>query len=307
MSVESILQSKPRISGFALVISNDYVDSPGLSPIHGTEKDGEVMRDAFAHLNIAVLWKKNLSQEETIRSILEVTNCTKHPATECSCIAFVFSGHGNDVDGGKLFTQDGRMVAIRDIIRPFLPKNAPHIGNVPKLFFIDACRGCKEVEPVAVPKGRNELTRTRPGTFGAARTTQRVRGATVLSQLVPGEGNFLLAYSTMHNYQAYEMAGRGGLWMTTLARKLRSSRASIDDILTEVNEEMLAIYQAGKGGNKMQQPEKISRLNKKVFLHLDRAPEVGMYTSNQLNIRHNYACMHAIHMQYYAEYLYTGK
>ena len=274
MSVESTLRQQPSAFGFALIISNDYVGISSLPPLWGTEKDAEAMRDAFAHLNIVVLWKKNLSLEAMLQSVRETTECRKNPE-KCVCIAFVFSGHG--YDSRQLYTQDEKKVDIERIITEFYPKNAAHIGNVPKLFFIDVCRGSQEVEPVAVPKGAGQgvpETQKMPAAAEPAALALD-RGATVsLSQLVPGEGNYLIAYSTMPDYKAYEMTGRGGIWMTTVARKLRSSRASIDDVLTEVNQEMLKKFQEGKW-DRMQQPEKVSTLNRKVFLHPDRAAEIG--------------------------------
>jgi len=101
----------------------------------------------------------------------------------------------------------------------------------------------KETEPKVVEKGVTEEQDSR----------------------VTPEGNYLIAYSTMPEHKSYELQGKGGIWMTTLADKLCTSHDSIEDILTMVNEEMREKYQKA-GQPPMQQPEKKSRLNKRLFL-----------------------------------------
>ena len=45
--------------------------------------------------------------------------------------------------------QDGKTVDTdENIVKPFLPKSTRKIGNLPKLFFIDACRGKEDIDPV---------------------------------------------------------------------------------------------------------------------------------------------------------------
>ena len=50
-------------------------------------------------------------------------------------IAFVFLGNG---DENIIYAPDGA-VDTNQVYEPLQPKNAPHLVDIPKLFFIDAC------------------------------------------------------------------------------------------------------------------------------------------------------------------------
>ena len=66
------------------------------------------------------------------------------------------------------------------------------IRGIPKLFFIDACRGGLHMGAVVAERG----------------------GTAVPLRVVPQYGNSLVAHSTMSGYKSHEFAGRGGMWMS---------------------------------------------------------------------------------------------
>ena len=180
-----------------------------------------------------------------------------HQLENYKCIAFVFAGHGGTMD--HIYMEDDTPVSITDIVQQFLPKSAPHIATLPKLFLIDACRGTKVINPVLIPRGSAKIPQ------GIAVK----RGVTeLLSSRVPPEGNCLIAYSTMPEHESYEQLEEGSIWITILAKMLCTSHASIEDILTAVNGKMMEKYQTLLQCP-MQQPEKISRLNKVLVLNPD--------------------------------------
>ncbi len=242
--------------GFALIISNDYSNTPEvweLPTLTGTEVDAKLMDGTFKALNFDTLPVHNLGRGRLMKVVRETAG--RNYPRSCKAIAVVFAGHGNS--SNCLCMQDGSTVAIREIVEEFLPSKAPMIGSIPKLFFIDACRGDATTQSVTVPRGGGEVFQ---------------RGGNEVATLqVPDQGNFLLAHSTMPNYRAYELKGKGGIWMTSLARKLRTSRKSVEDILSEVNQDMMKLFQSPDWSGRMQQPEKLSRLNQIVYLH----PEVA--------------------------------
>ncbi len=251
---QKVISKHSTSKGFALIISNDYCDTPSqldLPPLAGTKKDAQQMASAFKTLNIVTLCEHNLTRARLMQLVYETAQSTNYPR-ESTCIAFVFSGHG--YERNHLYMQDGKKVKIEQLVEQFLPRKAPKIANIPKLFFIDACRGDQEMHSITVPKGIAGL---------------KVRGGKSISLEVPPEGNYLLAYSTMPCYRSYEFQGEGGIWMTTLARRLRAAAdrgESIEDILTAVNEDLIQRYQSHEWKTQVQQPEKISRLNKRVYL-----------------------------------------
>ncbi len=86
-----------------------------------------------------------------------------------------------------------------------------------KMFFIDACRGDQRNPGLTVPRGGKSVT-----------------------DIIPAEGNWLLAYSTLPKHKSYEEQGKGGVWMSKLADKLRTADKSLADILTSASIPTLA-------------------------------------------------------------------
>lgn len=235
------IQSHSHASGLAVIFSNDYKAAKGvhgLKELTGTVEDGKKMENCFESLNFATYYDRNVSRKGMLDVITHVAKYTRYPPSY-KRIVIVFSGHGTT--GQKLYTNDAGTVNIEELLAPFDPTRAPAIGNIPKLFFIDACRGDCDNPGSVVP-----------------------RGGKVLDTLkVPQKGNFLVAYSTLPEYKSYEEK-KGGIWITTLAEKLRSKSKSVCDILTEVNTELLKKYQDGVYRGYIQQPEFVSRLNEVV-------------------------------------------
>lgn len=245
--------------GLVVIISNDYSTprSPGsehLSELKGTLQDGKALSQAFAALRFAVCWERNVTGAMLCRIISEMRNLKFSLVKDYRCIMFIFAGHG--CEGDYLWMQDGSKLQIYiDVVTPLLPKSAKVIGNIKKVFLIDACRGERETQTILVPRSSSLPT-------GASET----RGGSLLESVkVCEEGNFLIAYSTMPMHKAYEDNRTGGVWLSTLARLLNERRSlfCLDYLLTEVNEEMMARMQ---DSTKCQQPEKYSTLNGHIIL-----------------------------------------
>ena len=249
----------PTSKGLAVIITNDYADvALGRPKLCWTHLDGERMRDAFEALNFDVCWKRNINQNDIQRLWHEISSFSFDSVKHYNCMAFIFSGEGESKDGdGKLIMQDDTTIDICDnFIAPVLPGNAKMIGDIPKIFFIDACRGDSNTETVDVP-ARNEATHKRSVSIAISR-----RGNDL--QKVPTEGNFLVAYSTLPGCISNEYIGRGSLWLEILARHLMTSHETIEVLLTDVNMELLDFYRTHN--LEFQQPEKLSRLNERLYL-----------------------------------------
>lgn len=255
-SVTATINTNINARGLAIIVTNDYKDTTMLSPLSGTVIDGENMKKSFLELGFAVHWTHNISNEQFTELIHEASSFQEYQRfNNYKCIVFVFSGHGDL--GDIVYLQDSSEVSIgEDIIQPFLPKTSPLIGKLQKLFFFDACRGKQESRPVAVPKG------SRPrGKYDDSPAFDSRGGLSIERIRVPEEGGFLVAYSTMSNCLAWEER-KGGAWLQRLATEIRTNTSSIEDVLTKVNSDMV-----DDQPDKIQQPEKLSRLNKVVFLH----------------------------------------
>ena len=229
----------PLVNGFALILTNDYSEMKGALPsLSGTRVDGQKMCDTMQWLNFETQWEHNASATVTRKLVRETARCQYLP--NYKRLVFIFSGHGTSKH--YLYTQDGKHINFHDIMKQFYPDQSPHIGSIPKLFFIDACRGSLPTQPVLVTKGGHDVTLR-----------------------VPEKSNFLVAYSTMPDHKAHEIQGQGGIWMNTLAEKLSTTEASILDVLTAVNAQLCQEYHTDHMGC-FQQPELVSRLNEEVHL-----------------------------------------
>ena len=199
------------------------------------------MNSAFQFLKFATVRQHNVTRGKLMQLLSDISRCPSYP-TSYKCIAFVFSGHG--LDANQLYMQDGSLITVGSIVESLLPKRAPQLGTIPKLFFIDACRG--------------------PSSGRVQEPLQK--GGVDATLCVPPEGNFLIAYSTMPYYRSYQLKGEGGLWMKYLAEKLRTSNQSIQDILSETNQELMEVFQAPEFQQSMIQPGCISRLHGRLCL-----------------------------------------
>ncbi len=258
----TIIKQNVDARGLAIIVTNDYqqrISQNNLSSLSGTIIDGKNMKESFLKLRFAVQWEHNINQQRFMELIHEASNFPDfHRCKNYQCIVFVFSGHGDL--GDIVYLQDGSEVSIGEgIIKPFLPKTSPHIGQFQKLFFFDACRGKQESKPVSVPKGSQPR-----GKCDDSLAFDSRGGLSIDRIRVPGEGGFLVAYSTMSNCLAWEER-KGGAWLQRLAREITINTSSIEDVLTKVNNDMV-----DDQPEKVQQPEKLSRLNKVVFLHPDK-------------------------------------
>ena len=239
MSSPSQLRGQnPRVNGFALILTNDYEGmSDKLPALKGTRIDGRKMRDTMQELNFEAHWEHNASVTVTRRLIREAARCQYLP--NYRRLVFVFSGHGTT--NHFLYTQDGKDINFHNVLTEFYPDHSPQIGAVPKLFFIDACRGPQHTQPVLVCKGGHDVTLK-----------------------VPEKSNFLVAYSTMPEHRAHELEGQGSIWINILADELKSTEASVLDVLTLVNRRLCSDFHNKLG--LFQQPELVSRLNEEVHL-----------------------------------------
>ena len=258
MDVDGLLHQtilrRQAANGLAIIIANEDGCNPDHKPLEAAQKDLKAMKETFEILRFATLPIFNASKEQLLSAVEAAANYKAYPPSY-KRMAFIFSGHG---DESHIYCHDGS-IQTDQVYKPLQPINAPHLADIPKLFFIDACRGTMQDKGIVA------------------------RGQTV-SPRKPSYGNYVLAYSTMPSMQAYETAGDGRLWMQTLSNQLRTKRKSILDVLTEVNNELLEVIRLCQY-EKLQQPILESTLHQPVNL-LEEAEEIGKYC----------VCETAVHM-----------
>ena len=234
------LAALPEYRGVAVIIGNTYIrkdiqpakDGKQLLPLNGPPRDTEAMKEAFDYLRFLTMVKHNLTLDG-IKSLLKLLAQYRYPKS-CKRFVFTFSGHGGD---GFICCEDGKTINISDIVGEFSPASGDiSLAGIPRLFFFDACRGGLIDQGVVARGGEGEWR-----------------------SKIPSTGDVLVAFATTTGYKAFEQYD-GGLWTSILAKKLVSSSKSIYDILTEVNEELIAKIRTMQGPS-FQQPELLGRLN----------------------------------------------
>ena len=239
--------------GLALVIANDYRDpvlSKDRQSLPGTLEDSKDYNDTFVNfLKYSVVVRHNLTGEEiwlAAKNLISKASCYSIGREECrfiradACIAFVFCGHG---DEGVIIGQDGEKVSLEMIFNLFTSGTD---SQLLKLFFIDACRGMNEDRGVWISRG----------------------GEIALEKLVPAEGNMLIAYSTLPQYQAYEFKYKGkpqGLFSCILNQELRKDEnieESLENIITIVTARMEEESKKDGRNVRFQTPQKIATLRR---------------------------------------------
>ncbi len=238
-TIDQVVTQHNQANGLAVIISNDYQNTRDLLTLEATIKDSQNMKNTFESVKLAVIARHNVLYNEMLALLSSIIEFKRYPPTY-KRLVLVFSGHG--ISDHLLYTNDATLttISINDIVKDFY--NASHLAKIPKVFFVDACRGDQRNLGMMVSS----------------------RGGKSITDIVPAEGNWLLAYSTLPRHRSYEEQGKGGVWMSMLAEKLRTEDTSLADILTSVNEELVDLYREDKT-YPIQQPEYISRLNSNIF------------------------------------------
>ena len=246
---EAHVRAHPDALGLAVIVANRRGPLQGQLQLQNVVTDQGNMSRAFQQLRFAVVPATDISCVEMMALFHDIASYPSYPPSY-KRISVVFAGHGTK-EG--LCAHDG-VVPIKDIIDQFQPANChPSIRGIPKLFFIDACRGDLGMGVVVAERG----------------------GTAVPSKVVTQYGNSLVAYSTMAGYKAYEVDGRGGIWMSHLSRKLLQDM-SILDIMTDVNQSLMGMFQEPQyqRNGYAQQPTCESNLNETV--NLFRESQIGL-------------------------------
>lgn len=206
--------------GIAILVTCDYAKSPELGTLPGTNKDFERMKETFDELKYEVhpIRNEDVTQENVERLLKDLKEYLedyegkppKNKDGSNKAIAFAFSGHGDRVEGkddsSVLCTTDGEISLKKDVMTSVCVEG---VKDIPKLYFIDACRGDRDLSKY---KGKKPLT------------------LTIESQ----EGNYRLDFATIPGFVSID-----GRWMQVLAHKLREeSMESLQHVVANVNKEV---------------------------------------------------------------------
>ena len=226
ISEKEFLLHKPEIKGLLVLVTCNYVASkPKEQHLEATEKDADEMIETFKQLQFDIhhLSNENATGDNILTTVENLNEYLKKGHVcklKKKAIIFAFSGHGmdeNNVD--TIHDNDGLPITVNTIVK-HLVETTLCINHIPKLFFIDACRG-----------------------HGTLQSKNSIH-PTMMTYLANGfgslEGNYRIDCSTITGYRSYasSKADEGSEWMPVLARQLREKHISVQDALAAVRKQI---------------------------------------------------------------------
>ncbi|XP_057601869.1 caspase-10 isoform X2 [Hippopotamus amphibius kiboko] len=228
--------------GHCVVVNNRSFTS--LSKRQGTDKDAECLKRVFQWLGFHVHIYVNVTKGHLDEVLQEFKTHPGH--ADGDCFVFCVLTHGKF---GAVYSSDGDLIPIREIMSHFTAEQCPGLAHKPKLFFIQACQG-EEIQPsVSIEADAVNPEHVPPS----------------LQDSIPVEADFLLGLATVPGYVSFRHVEEGSWYIQSLYNHLKDlvpRQEDILSILTAVNNDVSR--QADKHGRKKQMPQPAFTLRKKV-------------------------------------------
>jgi caspase 7 len=211
----------------------------GLKLRVGSEKDVQRIRDTFYELNFDVDCYIDKTAKKLRTCIRKISREVDY-GNICSVLIFIMS-HGKD---DKIFCTDGEELYLSEFVEPF--RSADLLKGKPKLFFLNACRGCMMAPTHDSNKYKHMV--------------EMDAQAEILNETVsrtPLDADILLAFSTVENYFSIRESEYGSWYIQILCDVIEKYKTTkhLTDILTRVNDRV-----ADKEGYFMNRNEEFERV-----------------------------------------------
>ncbi|NXX21074.1 CASP3 protein, partial [Podargus strigoides] len=128
--------SQPRLSRALIIVNTDFSSGGGDAAMgrrRGAKREAEQLSTVLSRLNYAVKLMHNKTAKE-IEELYQQERCEKHGEFFVSII----STHGQE---GLIFGCDSEPVKLTRIFQILSSEKYPALTKIPKIFFIQACRG----------------------------------------------------------------------------------------------------------------------------------------------------------------------
>lgn len=232
--------------GYCVIINNKTFTS--LPQRQGTENDADCLNTVFTWLG----FKTEVLHDVTKGQLDDILKRYKQHSGHArgDCFVFCVLTHGKC---GEVYTSDGLLVPILDIISHFTLQQCPGLAHKPKLFFIQACQGKNTQLSIATEADAINLEHVNLEPLS-------------LPKCLPNSVDILLGLSTVPGYVSYRHVEEGSWYIQSLCRHLRDMVPSHHDILTiltAVNKDVSE--QQDLYGRKKQIPQPAFTLCKKLI------------------------------------------
>ncbi|XP_045067960.1 LOW QUALITY PROTEIN: caspase-8 [Coregonus clupeaformis] len=237
-----------------LIINNyNFRNSPKLlNNTEGTQVDERSLVSVFEWLGFETQVEPDCSREQLLSLVAELRS---RDHSQMDCLVCCVLSHG--LEGG-VYGVDGLEVRVRELTEPFAGLECSSLRGKPKLFFIQACQGTKEQQPVFIQSDC-------PGTDGSTTTSSICTDAVVPRDSIPSDADFLLGMATVPHFSSFREKSKGTWFIQSLCRNLINLVPSGYDflsILTKVNDDVSRM--SNNLGTRKQMPQPAYSLRKRL-------------------------------------------
>ncbi|KAJ8012725.1 hypothetical protein DPEC_G00045870 [Dallia pectoralis] len=246
--------------GVCLIINNNDFSTANLRNRPGTDIDLKSLTSVFQWLGFRVQVKSDCSRDQMV-GLIEELRCRDHSQNDCLVCCIL--SHGLE---GCVLGVDGLKLRVSKITETFSGLKCKSLTGKPKLFFIQACQGIKEQQPVFLQSDSRESE-------GLIAHRSICTDALVPEQSIPSDSDFLLGMSTVPQCVSFRDRWEGTWYIQSLCQSLINMVPSGHDllsILTKVNHDVSCM--SDNDGKKKQMPQPAFSLRKKVVFPIPKEP-----------------------------------
>lgn len=185
--------------GVAYIFNNEHFKNSELETRHGSSKDTQDFKTALIKLGFLeddVTVYTDATAQEMIDALKEFG--AKHSYTDMDCFICAILSHGRE--DNIICGYDGT-VQIDELLSYLRPDRCPSLTGVPKLFFIQACRGT--TPDLGVEKYDADLLRFQEKT-----------------PKIPVMADMLVVYSSCNKYPSFRDKDKGSWFMQAVSKIL---------------------------------------------------------------------------------------
>lgn len=233
-SKEPVYKMGRKYRGQCVIINNYiFTEESHLKERSGTQKDAECLTRVFKWLGFNVNIYNDVSEKYLQEVLKEFKNHPHHANGDC--FVFCVLTHGKF---GSVYSSDGALIPIREIMSHFTALECPNLANKPKLFFIQACQG-------------EEIQRS---IFTEADAVNPEPTFPPLQDSLPNDADFLLGLATVPGYLSFRNTKEGSWYIQSLYNHLKDLVPRKEDILSILTAVNADVSQRGKKYKQMPQP-----------------------------------------------------
>ncbi|KAL9971092.1 hypothetical protein ACROYT_G023579 [Oculina patagonica] len=205
---------------------------------HGGEFDEEEISNLFTDLSFDVHVRHDLKYNEIMDTAEEYAS---KDHTDYNAFAMIVMTHGGS--GDTICGVNGKTISVNALMAEFKAACCPSLGNKPKIFIFQTCRGQCYSNVVRTDSCNKRF-----------KADALSLDSTLSFSVTPTEAYFLLGFSTAPGYPSWRNKESGSFYIQVLMQVIRElhQHHHLLDMLTEVNKRV-----AEKASNELSDGENI--------------------------------------------------